>query len=66
MLVNRQNIQVIPKQRGAAHMEDGFCVSHKRDHSFLKPLREVKAVLAHKCGKLFRLETRARIVEKKS
>lgn len=62
MLLNTSGKGVHPAKRGSNHIEEGFVVSHKSDLKFLRPLREVKAVLAPKCGRMFQLGARAKVV----
>lgn len=62
MLKKADGTTVVAKKRGNNHIEEGFVVAHKADHSFLRPLREVKAYLHHKCGKMFSLEARAKVL----
>ena len=63
MLKKADGSVVVATKRGNNHIEDGFVVAHKSDHSFLRPLREVKTYLTPKCGKMFNLMTRVRGIE---
>ena len=63
MLKKADGSVVVTAKRGNNHIEDGFVVAHKSDHAFLRPLREVKAYLAPKCGKMFNLMTRVRGIQ---
>ena len=54
---------VVASKRGNNHIEAGFVVAHRSDHAFLRPLREVKAYLAPKCGTMFNLMQRVRGIE---
>lgn len=58
MLISTAGKVVTPKHRAANHLEEGFVVSHKKDHNFLRPLREVPAYLHHKCGDMFKIGSR--------
>ncbi len=58
MLYNQNGKVVHPKQRGANHIEEHFVVSHRKDEAFLRPLRETKEYLLHKCGKMFSIGER--------
>ena len=46
-------------------MADGFCVSVRKYHAFLRGVREVLAFKAPKLGSVFKLEERARIIDKR-
>ena len=63
MLKKADGSVVVPTKRGNNHIEEGFVVAHKSDHAFLRPMREVKAYLAPKCGKMFNLMTRVRGIQ---
>lgn len=60
MLKKAYGSTVVPAKRGNNHIEEGFVVAHKSDHSFLRPLREIKTYLTPKCGSMFNLMTRVR------
>ena len=63
MLKKADGSVVVTAKRGNNHIEEGFVVAHRSDHAFLRPLREVKACLAPKCGKMFNLMTRVRGIQ---
>ena len=63
MLKKADGSVVVTAKRGNNHIEEGFVVAHRADHAFLRPLREVKAYLAPKCGKMFNLMTRVRGIQ---
>ena len=63
MLKKTDGSIVVASKRGNNHIEEGFVVAHRSDHAFLRPLREIKAYLAPKCGKMFNLMTRVRGIQ---
>lgn len=63
MLLDSKGKVVQTSKRGANHIEEGFVVSHKKDTHFLRPLREVKTYLHHKCGHMFKVSTRFHMKE---
>lgn len=62
MLYNKEGRSIVPNTKCQNKMEEGFAVSPKREHSFLRNLREHKEFLRSKCGGLFKLEARARFI----
>ena len=63
MLKKADGSVVVTAKRGNNHTEEGFVVAHRADHAFLRHLREVKAYLAPRCGKMFNLMTRVRGIQ---
>ena len=44
---------------------DGFCVSVRKSHAFLRGCREVLSFKAPRLGGVFKLEERARIIDRR-